>query len=99
MRGYLLISRRYWSSDPSSNEGPRLPEPTCIGRMRPDLVLDSGRERSTGNLTLRLREAQWMLAVQRPDPRARGHASPAIERPDHVPALLHRPWTFEPRQP
>ena len=35
--GYLLISRRYWSSDPSSNEGPRLPEPTCIGRMRFDL--------------------------------------------------------------
>src|SRR6185312_1439389 len=37
--GYLLISRRYWSSEPSSNDGPRLPEPTCIGRMRLDLVL------------------------------------------------------------
>src|SRR5690606_22241523 len=31
--GYRLISRRYWSSEPSSNEGVRLPVPTCIGRM------------------------------------------------------------------
>src|SRR6185437_1284354 len=49
--GYLLISRRYWSSDPSSNEGPRLPAPTCIGRMRLNLELDgAGLERLRGVL-------------------------------------------------
>src|SRR3954469_2595831 len=36
--GYLLISRKYWSSEPSSNEGARLPGPTCIGRMRGTLL-------------------------------------------------------------
>src|ERR671919_1552947 len=46
--GYLLISRRYWSRDPSSNDGPRLPEPTCIGRMRLDLVLDMGSDSTSG---------------------------------------------------
>src|SRR5919107_4140433 len=44
--GYLLISRRYWSSEPSSNDGPRLPAPTCIGRMRLDLVLIWGFTRN-----------------------------------------------------
>src|SRR5512134_97769 len=33
INGYRLISRRYWSSEPSSNEGVLLPLPTCIGRM------------------------------------------------------------------
>ncbi len=37
--GYLLISRRYWSSEPSSDDGPRLPAPTCMGRIRRDLAV------------------------------------------------------------
>src|SRR5215210_1989506 len=45
--GYLLISRRYWSSEPSSNDGARLPAPTCIGRMRLDLVLIWGVTRNS----------------------------------------------------
>src|SRR5215210_3057297 len=45
--GYLLISRRYWSSEPSSKDGARLPAPTCNGRMRLDLVLIWGVTRNS----------------------------------------------------
>src|SRR5690242_2541607 len=34
MRGYWLISRRYWSSDPSSNDV-RLAEDSCMARALP----------------------------------------------------------------
>src|SRR5215210_7085028 len=78
--GYLLISRRYWSSEPSSNDGPRLPEPTCIGRMRLDLVLNWGVTRTSEawgtirekwpwtNLTLRWGRAQPVASHESESP-------------------------------